>query len=363
MKEEEEDEDTERINIEEQRRILAEQQRQFEEDRREAQILRDNLMEERRQYDEMRLRTEQEFVEKLKATNDAKVHLSKTVSNILTEQRQQTAQQQEENDQLRREQEAGKQENDRLRREQEAGKQENDRLRLQQQQQQQQQVYSDTQLVQQQQENDRREQEAVQPQQQQQENDRLCREQVQSSTHATTTEAAAFVQPSPPKPPKERSSPKTPKEREYTTDRSDYYEMQRGEGRKERANDDREGRTIKTGVQKDKRANAHLSRLAKKRDEQILRRRISGNGITAAAGITGGEEGTAAAETAGGMVVPAEAETTRNEVTTTPLRRSLRGQRTIIQTAGMWDNIVGGALDMDRILAQGDAAETAMNEE
>jgi len=80
-----------------------------------------------------------------------------------------------------------------------------------------------------------------------------------------------------------------------------------------------------------------------------------------------GEEVTAAEETTGGEEVTAPAETTRGEVTTTPLRRSQRGQRTIAQTADMWEDIAGGALRknqdiIDLLLDQGDAAEAAMNE-
>jgi hypothetical protein len=392
------DEETKR-RLEDELALVAEERSKLAEEKmeahRQAQNLRDILMKERLQLDEMHRKTALELAEEKKATKEAKWQLSQTILQFTQQQEQDRQhkdnreqqiaqimqQQQQQKDRLRREQEAAQlvqqqqQEKDRLRREQE----EKDRLRREQEAAQlvQQQQQENDRLRREQEEKDRlrREQEAAQlvQQQQQQENDQLRREQAasalvsQSSTHAT---AAAFIQPSPPKPPKER---------EFTTDRS-MYEVRGGVGRKERALDDREGRTIKTGVQRDKRVNAQLNHLAKKRNAWVSRKRIQGEvtaaaettggeEVTAAAGTTGGEEVAAAAETTGGEEVAAAAETTGNEVATTHVRRSLRGQRTVLQTADMWDNIAGGALRQDQdqdiidlLLDQGDAAEKAMTE-
>jgi hypothetical protein len=355
---------------------LINDRRLLEENRRQAQILKENLEEDRRLFDELRRKTELELVqekiasreaqehkdrqcsqlalelaEEKKATKEAKWRLSETlsqfqqrksVSSVQQQQQQQdlVQQQQQQQDLVQHQQQ---QEHDRLCREQLVQQQENDRLH-----------------------------------QQQQANDQLRREQEEKATGAAALvvqSSAAFVQPSHPKPSKAR---------EYTTART-LFEVRPGDDRKERALDDREGRTINLGVQRDKRINAQINNLSKKRSELVFKKRIEnksktttteGEEVTATVVTTRGEEVTATVEATGVEEVKAAAEVTGGkEVRTaalagTPtLRRSMRGQRTVAQSAGMWTDIASGALHEDKdqdivdlILDQGDAAEKAMME-
>jgi hypothetical protein len=302
-----------------------------------------------------------ELVEEKKATKEAKWRLSETlsqfqqrksVSSVQQQQQQQdlVQQQQQQQDLVQHQQQQQdlvqhqqQQEHDRLCREQLVQQQENDRLH-----------------------------------QQQQANDQLRREQEEKATGAAALvvqSSAAFVQPSHPKPSKAR---------EYTTART-LFEVRPGDDRKERALDDREGRTINLGVQRDKRINAQINNLSKKRSELVFKKRIEnksktttteGEEVTATVVTTRGEEVTATVEATGVEEVKAAAEVTGGkEVRTaalagTPtLRRSMRGQRTVAQSAGMWTDIASGALHEDKdqdivdlILDQGDAAEKAMME-